>query len=60
MNYKEKFYNLLGEMFIGDTKIEGQGGYINLLKFKKNYYDKVFKPKLEEKVNEVLNKYPNF
>ena len=47
-------------MFIGDTKIEGQGGYINLLKFKKNYYDKVFKPKLEEKVNEVLNKYPNF
>ncbi|MEO0223970.1 MAG: site-specific DNA-methyltransferase [candidate division WOR-3 bacterium] len=60
MNYKEKFYNLLGEMFIGDTKIEGQGGYINLLKFKKNYYDKVFKQKLEEKVNEVLTKYPSF
>lgn len=59
-NYKEKFYGILEDMFVGDAEIEGGGGFINLLKIKKNYYQKAFKPKLEEKVNEVLNKYPNF
>ncbi|GIW66617.1 MAG: site-specific DNA-methyltransferase [Candidatus Parcubacteria bacterium] len=60
-NYREKFYGILEGMFMGDVKdIEGQGGFINLLKIKKNYYQKVFKPKLEEKINEVLNKHPNF
>ncbi|MGC8814741.1 MAG: DNA methyltransferase, partial [bacterium] len=57
--YREKFYNLLGNMFVG-AEIEGSGGFVNLMKIKKNYYNKVFKPKLEEKINEVLNKYPNF
>lgn len=33
--YKEKFYNLLLGMFLGDAEIEGQGGYINLLKIKR-------------------------
>jgi hypothetical protein len=26
-------------MFVGDTKIEGQGGFINLLKIKKKYLE---------------------
>jgi len=58
-NYEEKFYNLLENMFIG-AEIEGVGGFINLMKMKKNYYEKVFKPKLKEKVEEVLKKYPEF
>jgi hypothetical protein len=29
-NFKEKFYNLLGGMFVGDSNIDGQGGFINL------------------------------
>ncbi|MGC8977677.1 MAG: site-specific DNA-methyltransferase, partial [Candidatus Ratteibacteria bacterium] len=58
-NFREKFYRLIGNMFIG-AEIEGTGGFVNLMKIKKNYYDKVFKPKLEEKINEVLSKYPNF
>jgi adenine specific DNA methylase Mod len=60
-NYREKFWGILEGMFLGDIKeIEGEGGFINLLKIKKNYYQKVFKPKLENKINEVLNKYSNF
>jgi len=27
-NFREKFYNLLGGMFVGDSDIEGQGGFI--------------------------------
>ena len=60
MNFREKFYNLLEGMFVGDTEIEGQGGYINLLKIKKKYYDNEFKPTLQEKIEEVLKVYPNF
>ena len=59
-NFREKFYNLLGEMFVRDSDIEGQGGFINLLKFKRKYYEKEFKPKLEEKVDEILKIYPKF
>jgi hypothetical protein len=32
-NFREKFYNLLGGMFIGDSDIEGQGCY-NIIKLK--------------------------
>jgi len=58
--FREKFYNLLGSMFVGDTEIEGQGGFINLLKIKGKYYENEFKPKLQEKVEKVLSIYPNF
>jgi len=59
-NFKEKFYNLLGGMFVGDSDIEGQGGFINLLKIKRKYYENEFKPKLQEKIEEILKTYPNF
>lgn len=58
--FREKLYNLLGSMFVGDTEIEGQGGFINLLKIKGKYYENEFKPKLQEKVEKVLSIYPNF
>jgi adenine specific DNA methylase Mod len=60
INFREKFYNLLGGMFVGDSDIEGQGGFINLLKIKRKYYENEFKPKLQEKIEEILKTYPNF
>ncbi len=59
-NFREKFYNLLGGMFVGDSDIEGQGGFINLLKIKRKYYENEFKTKLQEKIEEILKIYPNF
>jgi adenine-specific DNA-methyltransferase len=59
-NFREKFYNLLGGMFVGDSDIEGQGGFINLLKIKRKYYENEFKSKLQEKIEETLKNYPNF
>jgi hypothetical protein len=32
---EKKFYELLGNMSVGDSDIEGQGGFINLLKIKR-------------------------
>jgi primosomal protein N' len=59
-SFKEKFYNLLLGMCVGDTEIKGQGGFINLLKIKKKYFENEFKPKLQEKVEEILKIYPEF
>jgi adenine specific DNA methylase Mod len=59
-NFREKFYNLLGSMFVGDSDIEGQGGFINLLKIKRKYYENEFKPRLKEKIEEILKTHPNF
>ena len=42
-NSKElKFYNSLEEIFLG-TEIEGDSGYINLLKIKSNYFKIILK-----------------
>jgi adenine-specific DNA-methyltransferase len=57
---EKKFYELLGNMFVGDSEIEGQGGFINLLKIKRKYYENEFKPKLQEKIEETLKTFPNF
>ena len=51
MNVNEKrFYDALENLFIG-ANIEGEGGYINLLKIKSEYYKKIleqFKKEVEE------------
>lgn len=51
MNVNEKrFYDALENLFVG-AKIEGEGGYVNLLKIKSEYYKKIleqFKKEVEE------------
>jgi len=37
---EKKFYRTLEEIFTG-AKIEGQGGFLNLIKIKHDYYQKV-------------------
>jgi adenine specific DNA methylase Mod len=59
-SFKERFYNLLLGMFVGDSEIEGQGGFVNLLKIKKKYFDSEFKPNLQKKIEEILRVYPQF
>ncbi len=45
---RERFYDLLHEIFTG-VKVEGEGGYINLLKIKSRYYSLVL-AQFEEEV----------
>lgn len=57
-NYKELFYQSLEDLFVG-AEVEGQGGYVNLLKIKRKYYNKVVQ-KLKELVQEKLEGIEDF
>ncbi|MCX7810113.1 MAG: DNA methyltransferase [Leptospiraceae bacterium] len=55
---EQKFYNALQDVFIG-AKIEGQGGFVNLMKIKSNYYSKIEKI-LKDDIDKALKQYPSF
>ncbi|MEM4361201.1 MAG: site-specific DNA-methyltransferase [Candidatus Anstonellaceae archaeon] len=57
-SYEKKFYQALQDVFIG-AKIEGKGGFINLMKIKSNYYKKIEKL-LKDDIEKALEKYPSF
>ena len=59
MNKEQKFYNTLRDIFIG-AKVEGESGYINLMKIKSRYYEKGVFPKLQKDIDEALKPFPNF
>jgi len=56
---KERFYQILKDLFVGEAKIEGKGGYINLLRIKSKYYEKV-KEEIDEEIVKVKARYPDF
>uniref|UniRef100_A0A7C5X4G7 site-specific DNA-methyltransferase (adenine-specific) n=1 Tax=Thermocrinis ruber TaxID=75906 RepID=A0A7C5X4G7_9AQUI len=58
-NKKERFYQILRDLFVGEVKIEGKGGYINLLRIKSKYYEKV-KEEIDEEILKVRARYPDF
>ena len=49
---EQKFYDALQNIFVG-AKIDGQGGFINLMKIKSRYYSAI-KNRLEEDVRDAL------
>ena len=58
MTKEQKFYKTLQDVFIG-AKIEGKGGFVNLMKIKSNYYSKI-EQLLKEDIEKALEKYPSF
>ena len=58
MTKEQKFYKALQDIFIG-AKIEGMGGFINLMKIKSSYYSQIEKL-LKEDVNKAVEKNPAF
>jgi len=58
MSKEQKFYKALEDIFIG-AKIEGEGGFVNLMRIKSRYYSKI-KEYLKKDIEEALKKYPNF
>ncbi len=59
MTKEQKFYNALKEIFIG-AKVEGESGYINLMRIKSRYYEKGVFPRLQKDIKEVLTPFPEF
>ncbi len=58
MNKEQKFYQALQDIFIG-AKIEGTGGFVNLMKIKSNYYHKI-EELLKADIEKALKQYPTF
>lgn len=48
MKKEQKFYNILQDLFVG-AKLEGDGGYVNLMNIKTDYFNKI-KVKIEEEI----------
>ena len=55
---EQKFYKALKDVFIG-AKIEGKGGFVNLMRIKSNYYRQI-EDILKTDVETVLTNYPKF
>lgn len=57
--YETLFFNALRDLFVG-AKIEGESGYINLMKIKAGYFENGVSGKLLGRINEVLRPFPDF
>ena len=56
MTRELKFFNALRDVFVG-AKVEGESGYINLMRIKSRYYEMGVFPKLQQEVNEALIRF---
>jgi len=62
MTKEQKFYKALQDVFIG-ARIEGEGGFVNLMKIKSNYYRKIediLKKTLKRRWKATLNLETSF
>ncbi|MBU4298500.1 site-specific DNA-methyltransferase [Patescibacteria group bacterium] len=58
MTKEQKFYKALQNVFIG-AKIEGEGGFVNLMRIKSNYYRKI-EDILKKDIEAALKNHPKF
>jgi len=59
MTKEKQFYNKLRDLFVG-AKVEGESGFVNLMRIKSGYFEKGVSPKLQEDVEKVLKDFPEF
>lgn len=57
--HERRFFDLLGDLFIGVT-IEGQSGYVNLMKIKSQYYRQVMEPSIRQFVQDQTAEFPEY
>ena len=55
----ERFFDALRDVFVG-TPVEGQSGFINLMRIKSRYYTEGVFPKLQKDVEQALKPFPGF
>jgi hypothetical protein len=59
MTKEQEFYKALRDIFVG-AKVEGESGYINLMRIKSRYYEKGVFPKLQKDIEQALQPFPKF
>jgi adenine specific DNA methylase Mod/very-short-patch-repair endonuclease len=58
-NAEKRFLDMLKNIFIG-VPIEGDSGFVNLMRIKATYFEKVMKNKLLKEIKEALKDFPDF
>jgi hypothetical protein len=58
MTKEQRFYKALQDVFIG-ARIEGEGGFVNLMRIKSNYYRKI-EDILKKDIEAALKNHPKF
>jgi adenine-specific DNA-methyltransferase len=56
---ERRFFEVLRNLFIG-VPIEGESGYINLMRIKARYFERVIAPHLQREVAKELQPFPDF
>lgn len=56
---QERFFDALKDVFVG-AKVEGQSGFINLMRIKERYYTKGVFPRLQKDIETALKPFPGF
>jgi hypothetical protein len=56
---EQEFYSALQDVFVG-AKVEGESGYINLMRIKSRYFQEKVFPNLQQDIEATLDKYPDF
>lgn len=59
MDREQQFFDALRNLFVG-VPVEGQSGYINLMRIKARYLQQVLFPQLAREVDEALRPFPEF
>ncbi len=57
--HEQQFFDALNDIFIG-AKIEGESGYINLMRIKSRYYREGVFPQLKKDIDEAVKDFPDF
>ena len=59
MTKEQKFFEAVKDVFVG-AKVEGESGYINLMRIKSRYYERGVFPKLQKDIDDALKAFPAF
>jgi adenine specific DNA methylase Mod len=59
MTREKKFFDALRDVFVG-AKVQGESGYINLMRLKSRYYENGVFPQLSKDINAALKPFPHF
>jgi adenine-specific DNA-methyltransferase len=58
-NAEKRFLDMLKNIFIG-VPIEGDSGFVNLMRIKATYFEKVMEDKLLKEIREAIKDFPDF
>jgi adenine-specific DNA-methyltransferase len=56
---EQRFFRVLRDLFVG-AKVEGESGFVNLMRIKSRYYEQGVFPRLKDDIDRALQPFPEF